>query len=68
MKKAIFILAIYLIVMAESSGQRQAGADDVITVDVRKTYSPKKELILQDLWMWSILHWKRMMILLIRVL
>ena len=48
MKKAIFILAIFLIVTAESRGQRQTGNDDFIKVDVTKNYSPKKELILQD--------------------
>jgi len=48
MKKAIFISAIVLIVMAESRGQRQANNNSLITVDVRKSFSPKKELILQD--------------------
>ena len=35
-------------VIAESIGQRQAISDDLIKVDVRKKYTPKKELILQD--------------------
>ena len=35
--------------MPESIGQRQAGNNDIITVDVRRTYSSKKELILQDI-------------------
>ena len=48
MKKTIFILAIFVIVNAESSGQRQAGNDDFITVDLTKKYSTKKELVLQD--------------------
>ena len=48
MKKIIFILAILLTVSAESRGQRQAGNNGIITVDVTKSYSQKKELILQD--------------------
>ena len=48
MKKAIIITTIILIVMVESSGQRQAGNIDFIKVDVTKSYSPSKELILQD--------------------
>jgi hypothetical protein len=47
MKKAIFISTIFLIVMAESRGQKM-GNDNFFTVDVRKKYSPKKELFLQD--------------------
>ena len=48
MKKIIFILAIIFIVRTESNGQGKTGNDDFITVDVRKNYSTKKELILQD--------------------
>jgi hypothetical protein len=46
MKKTIFILIISLAVITESKGQ--IGNDDFITVDVTKSYFPKKELILQD--------------------
>ena len=49
MKRVCTVLVISLFVVAESRGQRQAGGDDLITVDVRKSYSSKKELILQDL-------------------
>jgi hypothetical protein len=48
MKKAILILAVFLIVTTDGRGQRQTGNDDFITVNVTKSYSPKKELILQD--------------------
>ena len=48
MRKAIFILVVLLFVSAESRGQRQEVNGDLITVDVTKTYSSKKELILQD--------------------
>ena len=48
MKKVIFISAIFLFAILESRGQRQAGIDDFITVDVRKNFSTKKELVLQD--------------------
>ena len=48
MKKAIFIFSIFLIVKTESRGQRQAGIDELITVDVRRNYPSKKEVILQD--------------------
>ena len=48
MKKAIFILVIFLIVTVVCRGQRQASNDDIIRVDVKKSYSSKKELILQD--------------------
>ena len=44
----IFLLIILLSVTTDSIGQRQASNNDLITVDVRKTYSQKKELILQD--------------------
>ena len=47
MRKIFFILAIILIVTTESKGQGQTG-DNVITVDVMKNYSSKKELIFQD--------------------
>ena len=47
--KKFFILIISLIVITEGRGQKQAGNDDNITIDVRKNY-PKKELILQDLF------------------
>ena len=46
MKRAILISVIALIVMSGCGGKRQA--DAFITVDVKKTYSEKKELILQD--------------------
>ena len=49
MKKALFISAIILIVMEEGRGQRQTVNNDIITVDVTKSYATKKELILQDL-------------------
>ena len=48
MKKVIFIVVICLIMSSESSGQRQGINDQLITVDVRKNYSNKKELIVQD--------------------
>ena len=48
MKKIYFISAILLIVMVECIEQRQAVNDDIIKVDVTKSYSPKKELFLQD--------------------
>ena len=49
MKKTFFITAICLIITAiEGSGQRQTSIEDVITVDVTKSYSTTKELILQD--------------------
>jgi len=49
MKRAnIILLIILLSVTTESIGQREAVNNDLITVDVRKTYSQKKELILQD--------------------
>jgi len=44
----IILLIILFLVTTESIGQRQATNSDLITVDVRKTYSSKKELILQD--------------------
>ena len=50
MKRVSSILAIILslVVAVESRGQRQADNDDIITVDVRKSSYPKRELILQD--------------------
>ncbi|WP_080903104.1 6-bladed beta-propeller [Parabacteroides sp. Marseille-P3160] len=47
MKNLNLIWTMILLVMA-GCGQRQAGNDDFITVDVTKTDYPKKELILQD--------------------
>jgi hypothetical protein len=47
MKKVSTILAIILFVMA-GCGDRKQSTEDVITVDVTKNYSPKKEVILQD--------------------
>ena len=47
MKKVILILTIILLVNVESRGQKPAGNDDLIKVDVTKNY-PKKELIIQD--------------------
>jgi hypothetical protein len=50
MKRANSFLVIILLlaVTAESRGQRQAGNNDIIKVDIKKSYSQKKELILQD--------------------
>ena len=49
MKKANTILVIFLLVMTiESRGQRQTNNNSLITVDVTKSYSTIKELILQD--------------------
>ena len=50
MKRAnsLLVLILSLAIVAESRGQRQIVNNDVITVDVRKSYSSKKELILQD--------------------
>ncbi|MDR0395007.1 MAG: 6-bladed beta-propeller [Tannerella sp.] len=47
MKNANTIPAIILFVAAGCGGGKQAGSDDLITIDVTKSY-PKKELILQD--------------------
>jgi hypothetical protein len=44
----ILITILLLAVPIESKGQRQAVNNDIIKVDVTKSYSPKKELILQD--------------------
>ena len=48
MRNVIFILVVFLFVIAESKGQRQVDNNDLLTVDVTKSYSTKKELILQD--------------------
>jgi hypothetical protein len=50
MKEAnsILIIILSLAVTVESRGQRQTGNNGFITVDVRKSYSSKKELVLQD--------------------
>jgi hypothetical protein len=50
MKKvnSFLVIILLLLVAAESRGQRQAVNNDIIKVDVKKSYSPKKELILQD--------------------
>ena len=47
MKNVNIISAILLLVLTGCGGNRQSGNDDLITVDVTKSY-PKKELILQD--------------------
>lgn len=47
MKTLIFIEVIILFVMTGCGGGNQS-TDDLITVDVNKSYSSKKELILQD--------------------
>jgi len=47
MKRATTTLVIILLVMA-GCGENKQPTDDVITVDVTKSYSQKKELILQD--------------------
>ncbi len=48
MKKVTVISGIILLAGLAGCGQRQAGNDDLITVDITKTPSSKKELILQD--------------------
>ena len=48
MQKIIFLSVIILIAIAESKAQRQTVNNVLITVNVRKNYSTKKELILQD--------------------
>ena len=48
MKKTVVITVISFIMIIEGSGQKQASIEDIITVDVMKSYSAKKELILQD--------------------
>ena len=48
MKSVNFILVIVMIVITAEITAQQAVNNDLITVDVRKTYPQKKELILQD--------------------
>jgi hypothetical protein len=48
MKKTSAILSVILFVMAGCGGGNRQSTDDFITVDVTKSYSPKKALILQD--------------------
>lgn len=45
---SILVIILLLTVVPEGRGQKQTGNDGVITVNVVKSYSPKKELILQD--------------------
>ena len=45
---SILVIILLLTVVPEGRGQKQKGNDGVITVNVVKSYSPKKELILQD--------------------
>ena len=47
MKQTNTILAIILLVVLAGCGENKQSTDDLITVDVLKSY-PKKELILQD--------------------
>ena len=47
MKQTNTILAIILLVVLAGCGENKQSTDDLITVDVSKSY-PKKELILQD--------------------
>ena len=44
----ILIVTLLAVVIVESKGQRQTAINDLITVDVTKSYNTKKELILQD--------------------
>ena len=48
MRQVFLLLTIILFVKTEIGGQMQIGVDEVIRVDVRRSYSTKKELILQD--------------------
>jgi hypothetical protein len=48
MKRAKSISAIILLAAMTGCGGSKRSTDDFITVDVTKSYSPKKELILQD--------------------
>ena len=48
MKKTILMTAISLFVIVTSSGQGRVFDDELITVDVTKSYSTMKELVLQD--------------------
>ena len=47
MKKVFYILTIFFVAVG-SNGQTQKGNNEIIIVDVKRTYSPKKELIIQD--------------------
>ena len=47
MKQTNTILAIILLVVLAGCGENKQSTDDLITVDVSKSY-PKKELVLQD--------------------
>ena len=48
MKKAISILAVAVLAVTTGCGGGKQSSNDFITVDVTKSYSSKKELILQD--------------------
>lgn len=48
MKRLFAIAAMILFVLAGCGESNKQPADELITVDVTKTYSPRKELILQD--------------------
>ena len=48
MKKATLVLVIALLAGLVGCGQKQSISDDIIVVDITKTPSSKKELILQD--------------------
>jgi hypothetical protein len=48
MKKVYLIWAIILLIAAVGCGEKNQAGNDYITVDVAKSYSPTKELILQD--------------------
>ena len=49
MKKIKLILTIILLAVATGCKREKQPTDDIIIVDVTKSYSPKKELILQDI-------------------
>ena len=46
--KTILVIILSFVVVAESKGQRQAGSDETIKVDVKKSSYPQKELVLHD--------------------
>jgi len=48
MNRLLFFLVATLFIIVGCGGEKQAGNDYFITVDVTKSYSDKKELILQD--------------------
>ena len=48
MKTTRLLVTIFLAFILASCGGKQQFTDDIITVDVTKNYSPKKNLILQD--------------------